>query len=79
MGVKVTLQNYTSGPDSYSFPNALDWYISDEGFLDIYEPHNGDSQFVIMQFNKDVWAIVEWDPPLPPDPQQDNEKEDTSE
>lgn len=72
MGVKVTV-SFGLGEQERVFPNATDWYIADEGFLDIYQLHDGDPEFVVMQYNKNAWETVEWDPPLPPDPQPERD------
>lgn len=65
MGVKV----HTPMMGERVFPEATDWYISDERVLQIYELHGGDPEFVVMEFNREGWEAVEWDPPIPPDPQ----------
>lgn len=66
MGVRMT---FGYGNERV-FPHARDWYVTDERVLQIYQLHDGDPQFVIAEYNRDAWDSVEWDPPLPPEPQK---------
>lgn len=70
MGVKV--HNCIEG--ARVFPHARDWYITDERVLQIYQEHDGDPEFVVMEYNRDGWEAVEWDPPIiPPQPAEEDE------
>ena len=68
MGVKVTF-GYCNG--ERVFPHARDWFVTDERVLQIYQEHEGDPEFVVMEYNRDAWEGVEWDPPIPAPPQPD--------
>ena len=73
MGVKVTF-GYCNG--ERVFPDARDWYVTEDRVLQIYQEHDGDPEFVVMEFNRKVWDTVEYDPPLPaPQPEENNEEE----
>lgn len=65
MGVKVQ-QPYQI---ERVFENARDWYVTTDRVLQIYQKHDGDEEFVIMEYNTDCWESVEHHPlPTPPQP-----------
>lgn len=66
MGVKVTHGQHN---ESHLFNSATEWYVTDERVLQIYQPHDGNNEFVIAEYNAGFWSAVEHYPPLPPDPQ----------
>lgn len=74
MGVKVTHGQHN---ESHLFNSATEWYVTDERVLQIYQPHDGNNEFVIAEYNAGFWSAVEHCPPLPPDPRKP-ENEETS-
>lgn len=71
MGVKV----HTSIMGERVFPDARDWYVTDERVLQIYQEHDGDPEFVAIEYNREGWEAVEWDPPFPAPPPEPNEED----
>lgn len=66
MGVKVGLP-YHQG--ERIFERARDWYVTSDRVLQIYQEHDGDAEFVVMEYNTDCWESVEYHPI--PEPQPD--------
>lgn len=66
MGVRVGF-GYCAG--DRTFADATDWYVTDERVLQIYQERDRDPEFVIAEYNRDGWESVEWDPPIPAEPQ----------
>jgi hypothetical protein len=69
MGVKV---HFGYCNEERVFPHARDWFVTDERVLQIYQEHDGDPEFVVMEYNRDAWEGVEWEPPFP-SPQPEDE------
>jgi len=51
------------------YPQARDWYVTDERVLQLYvaqvnEHGVVDPEYVLTEFNRDSWEQVEFNPPL---------------
>lgn len=69
MGIRVC--SVLHGSDRI-YPGARDWYVTEEGVLQIYQEHELNLEFVIAEYNNNAWEIVTWDPPVPlPQPKKD--------
>lgn len=55
------------------FPHVRDWYVTDDGVLQLYQPYNGDNQFVVTEYASGSWERVQFHPPVGSEPQPEAE------